>query len=432
MRRSTRRSAATGAIWLLLFFLGAGFASRGQEAGLPARPTAFPTARGAIEPAAPVLPAEVVAAMQEARFEEARRALIALGEKSADVDDRSYYDYLRAVAERLAGNRDAARTVLQTALRDNPTTRWAAKLRYELAGVELAAGNLAAAEELMRAEATRLLAADRKDRLAEVYHAFAVKLLEPGDPVVRPDPNAAYELLDQARDLAKSPALRARFLEAMGRASLAAGNPARAVQNFEAYLRDFHDGADRFDVKFRLGEAQMKSNQLLPARLTWSDLARDIERLRPTEMKPELAEIRATALYEIASTYGIPNPPDDTNLNLGVAALRRFLAAAPGHPKAVRAAYSIAATYLARSQGTEAYDALTRFLKEDGFKLESDEARRDWAELSMTASFQVGPGPPGPAAVCRGHRRLERLPGAVPQRSPERRRPARHPRSPSS
>ena len=51
-------------------------------------------------------------------------------------------------------------------------------------------------------------------------------------------------------------------------------------------------------------------------------------------------ELRALALAEIPSTYGIPSPPDDTSLNLGVAALQRFLAAYPAHPRAVKAAYA--------------------------------------------------------------------------------------------
>ncbi|MGZ3394706.1 MAG: hypothetical protein ACXWPK_11775, partial [Isosphaeraceae bacterium] len=41
-------------------------------------------------------------------------------------------------------------------------------------------------------------------------------LLEPDDPVIQPDPHAAWGLLSQARDLAKSPVLRARLLFAMG------------------------------------------------------------------------------------------------------------------------------------------------------------------------------------------------------------------------
>ncbi len=93
-----------------------------------------------------------------------------------------------------------------------------------------------------------------------------------------------------------------------------------------------------------------------------TDLARDIERLKPAELTPTSPRSCATALYEIASTYGIPGPPDDSQLNLGVAALRRFLAAAPAHPKAVRAAYAIGAAYLARGKAALAYEAFTRFL----------------------------------------------------------------------
>ncbi len=184
-------------------------------------------------------------------------------------------------------------------------------------------------------------------------------------------------------------------------------------------------------MRFRLGEAQQNAKRVLMARLTWSDLARDIERLAPNRATPELTELRASALYEIASTYGIPNPPDDASLNLGVAALRRFLAAAPAHPKGVRAAYAIAASYLARGRGTEAYDALTRFLGEEGFRLETDEARRDWAELSMTAAYQVG-------QVLQGQQRFAEAIAAwkgylarFPNGPQERRRPASHPRYPA-
>jgi alpha-2-macroglobulin len=398
MMRSTQRGIGVGVVWMILV-AGSGLRSGAEENSLPGKSPGIPTAKGAIEPAAPVLPGGVVAAMQEGRYDNARDALIALGEKATDANDRAYFAFLRAVAERLSGNRDAARKTLQDALQVAPGNRWATKMRYELAGVELALGNAAEAEALARAEAERLLAADRKDRLAAVYHGLAIRLLQPADPVIPPDPKAAHELLEQARLLAKSPALRARFLEAMSRASLAAGEPQTALEHCQAYLKDFPDGADRYAVRLGLGEAWQKLSQALPARLTWSDLARDLGQLRPADLTPPLAAIRASALYQIASTYGFPSPPDDTSLNMGVAALRRFLAAAPADPKAVRAAYTIGAAELARGKAIEAFDALNRFLKEDGFKIDTDEARRDWAELSMTASFQVG-------QVLQGQRRF--------------------------
>ena len=144
-----------------------------------------------------------------------------------------------------------------------------------------AAGNLPVAEELARSEAIRLLSDDRKDRLAEVYHAFARRLLEPDDPVIQPDPHAAWGLLSEARDLAKSPVLRARLLFAMGRTSQMAGYFPRAIEYFQAYLKEYPGGADRLAARFHLGESQRQFGQSLSARLTWADLVRDIERRQP-------------------------------------------------------------------------------------------------------------------------------------------------------
>jgi tetratricopeptide (TPR) repeat protein len=347
--------------------------------------------RAAIEPAAPVLPAEVVAAMQEGRFGPAQDALAKLAAETTKTSEKAYYGLIRGIAQRLAGQRDEARKTFNAALEADPRGVWTAKLRLELATVELAAGRFAAAEELARTEAVGLLADDRKDRLAEVYHAFARRLLEPDDPIVKADPNAAYELLVPARDLAKSEALRARLLFAMGRASQAGGNFPRAIENFQAYVREYPAGADRSAARYELGEAQQSAGNALAARLTWTDLARDLD-VRPADAPraPDGAPFRARALYRIASTYGIPQPPDDTSLNLGVAALRRFLGYAPDHRWAVKAAYEIGEAYLARGKSQEALDAFGAFLKEQGFRAESDDAKRDLAERLMTGAFQVG------------------------------------------
>ena len=174
----------------------------------PAVPPPPIAGRAAISPAAPIIPGETVAALQDGNHEAARGALVKLRENAKDPDERAYLGYLQGITERLAGHNDAARATLRAAAAENPTGRWLPKIRFELAAIELAAGNLPVAEELARSEAIRLLSDDRKDRLAEVYHAFARRLLEPDDPVIQPDPNAAWDLLSQARDLAKSPVLR--------------------------------------------------------------------------------------------------------------------------------------------------------------------------------------------------------------------------------
>ncbi|MFO0889672.1 MAG: tetratricopeptide repeat protein [Isosphaeraceae bacterium] len=352
-----------------------------------APPAAGPAGVSVAAPPAPPIPGDIVSLLQEGRYDAAASALGKLRDAAKEKGERAYLGYLRAIAERHAGRKAEARETLLQAAKDDQAGPWVARIEFERAGIELTTGNVAAAEELARNQAVRLLAGDRKDRLAEIYHAFARKLLEPDDPVVPADPNGAWDLLNQARELAKSPSLRANLLSSMGIASQRAGNIPRAIEHFEAYLREYPTGADRLAVRFRLGEARRQAGQLLPARLTWSDLARDIERLRPEGRTKAADDFRALALAEIPSTHGIPTPPDDTNLNLGVAALRRFLTAYPSHPRAVRAAYQVGASYLARGKSDQALAAFAQFLRDD-LKPETDEGRRDLAELVPAATFQ--------------------------------------------
>jgi len=182
-----------------LVTLASGPAARSADPEPPARPTA----RRAVEPVTPELPAAIVAAMQEGRYAEADRALSALAaEPQTPGEMKAYVAVIRGVALRLSGRLDAARALLSAALKEAPTGRWAAKVRSELAAVEVAAGRFAAAEALARDEADRLLAGDRKDRLAEVYRGFANRLLSPDLPTTPADTEGAHALLVQARSLA--------------------------------------------------------------------------------------------------------------------------------------------------------------------------------------------------------------------------------------
>src|SRR5207245_2605286 len=92
--------------------------------------------RRAIEPAAPVLPAEVVASLQEGRFAEAETALSGLMPRAKGPADRAYHALVLGIAQRLGGKAESARTTLRAALDAAPKGPWAAKLRVELAGVE--------------------------------------------------------------------------------------------------------------------------------------------------------------------------------------------------------------------------------------------------------------------------------------------------------
>ena len=379
MTTLTGRAARTSASWALI---GITVALLGGADG----PSAT-ASRRAIAPAAPAVPGPIVAAMQGGEYAGAIAGLDRLIGETKDAADRAYLALIRGTAERLAGKADAARETWSAALKADPQVLWAAKLRYELAGLELAGGHSAAAEELARVEAERLLAGDRKDRLAGVYYAFARRLLKPDDPVTPPDPRGAYDLLNQARGLAKGPALVATLRLELARAAQAAGNHPQAVAEFREYLKD-PKAPERAAAQYGLGESQFRLGQLAEARTTWGDLAADLEK-SPGRDRADAGEVRARALYRLAMTRGIPDPPDDAQLELGVAALGRFLAAYPAHPWAVRASYQVGASYLARGKSDRALAALNAFLGGKDYRAETDEARRDLATLSMTAAYQV-------------------------------------------
>ncbi len=173
-------------------FLVTGAMALGAMEDDPPRPAAI--AKNAVAPAAPVVPLEVVDAMQEGRYEVADRLLAGLSEKTKSTDEKAYFLYLGGISQRLGGHRDAARELFRKAIETDRQGRWVIKIRYELAGIELQSGNWAPAEELARTEAERLLSGERKDQLAGIYHDYARRLLEPGDPLDRTRPERGLRL----------------------------------------------------------------------------------------------------------------------------------------------------------------------------------------------------------------------------------------------
>ena len=337
----------------------------GGETAAQEKPKGTSKAVEAVEAVAPELPGKVVAAMQEGRFDEAAQAVEALAKDAkTPAANQSYLSLIRGIALRLAGKLDDAREALAAAQKAEPNGRWSAKIRSEMVAVEIAARKFPAAEAIARADAENVLADGRKDRLAEVYRGFAQQLIKPSLPTIPPDPEGAYALLAQALSLAKGEALRSKIRLEMAEASQKANNHARAIGDYQAYLAEFPKGAERMSVRYGLGESQLAANQPLPARLTWTDLARDLEKIDTQES----ADIRSKALFGIAKTHGFPNPPDDAQLGLGVAVLKRMIAANPGHRLAVLASYQIAQSYLARGKTEESLAAFESFLKGTGFR----------------------------------------------------------------
>ncbi len=100
----TTRLTAVGAMAITLA-LACNPRSRAHAADEPA---SEPAPQRAVEPAAPVIPGSLVAALQGGDYETARRSLVTLRAEAKSDDDRAYFAYLQAIAERLAGQRESS------------------------------------------------------------------------------------------------------------------------------------------------------------------------------------------------------------------------------------------------------------------------------------------------------------------------------------
>ena len=153
------------------------------------------------------------------------------------------------------------------------------------------------AAAIYQSEATRLLAADRKQELVGVIVAFADKLATPPDPNVpdapKPDYPKACNLYAKALGMEIPRAFRDGILFRKARAIQQAGNAAQAVQDFQAYLTEFDpawtgpagSGAARLPLqnpppagnhvamaRFRMAEAQIQAGNLAAGRMELEDL----------------------------------------------------------------------------------------------------------------------------------------------------------------
>ncbi len=339
----------------------------------------------ATDPIAPVLPRNVVGPLEEGRYADAVAAIDALIKPDQPAADRAYLGLVKAIAARLSGSIDASRETLQNALKADSKGVWSGRIRFELAALELAAARPVEAEALARAEVETLLDPARKDRLAKIVSDFARVLIAPKESLTPADPNAAHDLFARARELAQGAEIKARLLYEMASLSRIAGNPQRAIEELNAYLKEYPKEDGRPEARFLLGESQLTIGWNVAARMTWADLARDLRD------KPEarFRNLRASALYQITRTHGTPHPPNDVELNLAIAATRRFLEDAPEHPLAVKAAYELGEAAQSRAKTDRALEFFKAFLADSGFKATTDAAKRDRLELGMSATFQI-------------------------------------------
>ena len=236
-----------------------------------------------------------------------------------------------------------------------PDSPWIRRVEFAKAMAHARGRDFRAAQDIYRNEAEFLLSADRKNEIAEIYLQFAHEFYKPKDETTKPDFEKAAVFFQKAIDVAPNAASN-RPTELL---------VAKCWQN----LKKFDDAINQFkklinedvieeldvDARFHLGECYFSKGQLKEARRVWQDLLS-----RYGDKNDRSAE----ASYQLALTYRLPNPLTRYELDLGVAAMKEFLANYPNHKSYGKAHLLIANSYRHLGQFEKASQAIEDFLEQ--------------------------------------------------------------------
>ncbi len=249
--------------------------------------------------AAPSLLSQVQAEMRASQFDKAAAlADQAIAAKDADADQALF---LKATALLQAKKFADAVTAADKLQADFPKSTWFHKAVFLKAQALIEQKKFAEAAAIYEAEATRILAPDRKQALVGEILRFAAKLEAKPDPNVpdapKPDFAKAYSLYTKALAMELTREFRDDILFRKARAIQQAGNAAQAIQDYQAYLTEYDpswtgpagSGAERLPMqnpppagkhvamsRFRLAESFHQSGNPQAARMELEDLLKMI------------------------------------------------------------------------------------------------------------------------------------------------------------
>ena len=235
-----------------------------------------------------------------------------------------------------------------------PKSDWRSRARFGQADAYVRQRDYRTAGEIYKAEAIRLLSLDRQDELTKIYLEFADRYFE-GVPAKgptsekKPDYNQALTYYRESLNLRMSVKRRQTIDLRIADSLRHLKKYPEAVQAYKKYLAEYtgkkiedknrSPKAMEAQARFQLGHSHLLAGQAEAARTTWQDFINSP--LAQTDK-----ELTAKATYNIAKTYGMPNPNSSENLELGVSALEKFLKQYASHKLAPQAEYDIAMGYL--------------------------------------------------------------------------------------
>ena len=286
------------------------------------------------------------------RYREAVAALEAALPLSA-VGEQDRVLLLLGEAQWLAGDRKAATETLQRLLQEQAGSGYVPHARYLLAKVHEGDGNLRMAAQIYRDESERLTGFLRKEEVAKVYLELADKAASQ-DP---PDNGRVVTFCDLALDLGLRPE-RARGIELRAaEAALAGGAHAESVRRLGPLVELLSIDGGKRKAMLLLGRARLAGGERTAARAVLRDL------IALGKDAPEAGD----AAYEVALTFGVPQPPA-AQLDRAVQALEDLRRDWPAHQKARVAQYLAAQCYQGVGRADDALRLLAAFLEAEAGK----------------------------------------------------------------
>ncbi|MEX2141126.1 MAG: MG2 domain-containing protein [Pirellulales bacterium] len=312
------------------------------------------------------IPEQVRQLLQDRSYAEAVKAI---DEAAAQPDAaKDYLAFLKARALHLQQKYDEAIEQYTALAKEHPKSEWGQRAKFGMAVSYARKGDFRAAELIYKEQAERLLSADRKQEIADLYLEFADAYFKPKDELQqKPDYAKALEFYKKALEVGPKPDRKAAVELQIARSYQLLGNHQEAANLYAKFIKEHKlllppgegrgEGIKRdIEARFRLGEAQLALGQRDEARRTWQDLL-----AAHADAKHEHIP---QAAFNLSATYGLPSPGNKEELSLGVSSLESFLKKYPDHQLAPQAHLRIAQSYMNFGRNADAVKAIDRFLSD--------------------------------------------------------------------
>ncbi|MBI3866706.1 MAG: tetratricopeptide repeat protein, partial [Planctomycetia bacterium] len=312
------------------------------------------------------------------------------------------------------GQLDAALDNFSLLEKEHPKSAWLSRSRFGRGAALSKQRNYQAAAAIYKAESERLLSNGRRDELTGIYLEFADRFFE-GEPEKgpttrkQPDYTQALSFYTQALQLKPSRSVRQKVELRIARCHQELNQLPQAIEAYRNYLAAYTGRkvapADRLpadlevDARFQLGRAQLAAGQPAEARKTWQDF------LTSDAAKEAGGKLVAEATYRLAHTYGVPAPPTVGDLELGVAALEKFVKAFPKHELAPQAEFEIAQSYSQHGRFEQTVAALKKLIANPDYA-KAKQVPAAWNVLGQSYAAQKK----FTEAIAAWHELLEKFP----------------------